>query len=253
MTEPSAASEAETTTTTQTPTSSDASGATRTPDAKADAKADAAAQDKAAGDKAAQQTTAEDKAKQDKADQNKAEQDKAKQDEAEKAEKEKAEAEKAADPASWDLKIPDGVTVSDEQRVRINDYAKAQGLTQAQIEAGIPVFEAALQENLTKSYGDFLAGYETQAKADPQIGGPRFAETVGQAEAVVKRYGAHQGDDGAEALDVLRTHGMLSHPAVLRFLKKADDATRDDRGVTGGDRASAPAKSMVELMYPNSR
>lgn len=180
---------------------------------------------------------------------------------AEKAEAEKADAEKkAADPANWDLSLPEGVTMSDAQRERVNAYAKEQGLTQAQIEAGAPLFVAAMADmaqQQTDDYGKFLEGYETQAKADPVIGGDNFKQSVGQAEAFVKRYGAMmdeqgQSDGGQAALDVLRSHGMLSHPLTLRLLKSADDATRDDRGVTSGDPASAPGKSLIELMYPNS-
>ncbi|MEL6280012.1 MAG: hypothetical protein AAFR28_14200 [Pseudomonadota bacterium] len=148
-----------------------------------------------------------------------------------------------ADPASWDLgDLPEGLTISDGQRERVNTLASELGLSRDQLVGALPFYVEMMNENLMAHHAAQTEAWEAEGKADKEIGGARYAETLGQAEAFVERYGSK------ELVQTMQETGMLRHPGILRMLKKADDVTRDDRGVSGGGPPNKP-KTALELMY----
>jgi hypothetical protein len=161
-------------------------------------------------------------------------------------------------PATYDLKLPDGASVDPAIVERTAALARTLGLsneagqqlldkTVAEASAPLTAFLEANKPGEGTAWKARVGEYETQAKADPEIGGPKFDASVEKAQQVLAKFGT---PGLKQALD---TTGFGSHPEVLRLLAKIGGAMSEGSLVLPGaqDGGAATKKAPHEIMYPD--
>lgn len=148
-------------------------------------------------------------------------------------------------PEKYDFKQPEGALLSKEHVDSLAQYAKAEKLTAEQAQKLYDREHGAVA-SFVKSQNDALAAkvkqWESEAKADPVIGGEKFVENLelakrGLATAKVPNLAKFLNDSG---------YG--SHPEVLRVFAMLGRNNANDSLVKSGAQ-EAGQRSDTELFY----
>ena len=160
----------------------------------------------------------------------------------------KAEEKPAGAPESYeDFTLPEGVALDPEIDTKLKDTAKELGLTQEQAQkiADLGAQQASRwAADLNTQIEATSAQWVEQAKADPEIGGSNFGDTLSASKLALDRFAT------PELKALLETSKLGNHPEVIRLMAKVGKAISDDTFVPGGDTAS-PQKSVAERMFPS--
>lgn len=152
-------------------------------------------------------------------------------------------AEKAKAPETYELKLPDASKhLTDADLAIIGAEAKALGLTNDQAQALVQ----ARHDQLSTVGAAFLA----DAKADPEIGGAHFDQTVKHAIAG-RDWLFPPGPESELIKSWFDRTGLGNHKAFLRAMARIGKARAEDTNVAGGSAASTKEKSAEERMYPS--
>lgn len=160
----------------------------------------------------------------------------------------------APEPIRYDLKWSDKLAVGDELAGQFTATFGSHGVTPEAAQAIVDQLPAALEaahaeflKSQDAQHADQVKAWEAQARAAPDIGGPKFDAVMASAQAAVARF----GDDEVKVL--LEASGLGSHPAFIRLLAKVNSAIAEGSHVGGG--GPAPVVSAAESIYthPTSR
>lgn len=156
-----------------------------------------------------------------------------------------------------DFKLPEGIKLEGEQLESAVTLFKEMGLDQAGAQKLVDYHTAqmkALAEGPANAYKEMREGWQTAAKADPEIG-PKVAqikETLGRAYDVIgdpKLVGEFKA-----AMDLT---GVGDHPAFIKLFNKLASLVIEPRHVSGQPNKDAPKapgeapKSVANALYPN--
>lgn len=118
--------------------------------------------------------------------------------------------------------LPDGYTLDEASAAEWSTTFKDLGLSQEQVDklvaADVKRSSAqseAMQQQIAEAHKQQVGEWIAQVKADPDIGGAKFAENVGIAQQALKAYGS------PELSQLLKETGLGSHPAILKAFHKA--------------------------------
>lgn len=146
-------------------------------------------------------------------------------------------------PENYDIKAPEGSLLSKSSLDRTEAFAKGRGLSNEEAQELVDVQHQAISEYMDGVKAE-MAGWEDQAKKDPEIGGDNFNESVELAKRAVERY-------GNEAFKkALNETGLGNHPEVVRVFRNIGKAMQEDKLETGSH-TEAP-KSPEDLFYSGS-
>lgn len=137
-----------------------------------------------------------------------------------------------------------GEGVDTEALAPYTEAFKELGLTndQAKKLVDLRMKEAATEaESFTKIRSEWVEA----AKADPEIGGDHFNQTVANAQAAVEKF----GDDSFK--QVLNEYGIGDHPAMIKFASKIGALLKEDTIVKGQPTQSKGDK--WAQMYPDDK
>lgn len=156
-------------------------------------------------------------------------------------------------PDNYDFGLGEGVQLTPEDQAAYNELFKSWGLTQEQV-TQLSQLEQNLGSRLQQEAADVLSttmqSWEDAAKADPQIGGDKWDETLHYAGIVMDKYA---DEDIAELLD---TTGMGSHPALLRVFSDLGRLMAPDTfksGQTSGDTTEPMYRNWYKDTTPESK
>lgn len=140
--------------------------------------------------------------------------------------------------------LPEGVAGWDEDLLAaLSPLAKANGITQGEFKKGLPVV-AAMQKKATEDYVNQVKQWGEAGKADPEIGGAKYDQTVADGRAALKEYGT------PELREYLFQSGQGNHPELLRLCARFGAALREGGGPNGGEYGKKTV-SFVDQMYPD--
>ena len=142
--------------------------------------------------------------------------------------------------------LPEGVEMDDSALDKFKPIAKEAGLDQANAQKFVDLYtEAVIEatESQQKMWADTQQTWVDQAKADPEIGGDKFENNLGDAKRAIKQFGTPELD---EAMAVT---GAGNHPEFIRFMSRVGKAISEDSMVPG--RATAGPKTPEEILYPS--
>jgi hypothetical protein len=160
-------------------------------------------------------------------------------------------------PESYELQLSENSLLDDEAVKQVEEHAKKHGLSQEAAADALKLKEQAVSE-----YQDFLdrtaldraeetvkenkKAWLSDAKADPDIGGDNFNETVARANKYLKAYG------DKETFEVFKKSGMGNHKVVLKLLSKGASHLMSD----SFDNETTPAEGeedFLDAMYPSMK
>ena len=166
---------------------------------------------------------------------------------AEKADEgEKAKADEAGPPAEYgDFAIPEGFEVSEEALSQFKEIAKQHGLTQDAAQNLLNLHTSILQSQ-AEAYAAQRAEWAATVKADPEIGGPKFQDTLAACRAAWSKFGS------PELLQFLEESGLGNFPPLVKAFAKVGMAVRE-AGFTPqrGAAATDPEQEFLSKMYPS--
>lgn len=162
---------------------------------------------------------------------------------AEPAKVEPAKVEPSKVPESYDLKMPDGVTLDKVAAEEFTAIAKELGLDQASAQKLADV-GANISKRQAQSHVKMVESWAEQTKTDTEIGGDKLDENLAVARKAIDAFG---GKDLRELLD---STGVGNHPAIVKFAYKVGKAISEDKMVVGGTATNVndPAKLMFPTM-----
>lgn len=150
----------------------------------------------------------------------------------------------------YDLKMPEGVEVDTSLLDQFSPKFKELGLTTKQAQALADQFIAARQaqvEAQQANWAKMTSDWASQAQKDPEMGGPRWDETVSNATKVVGRF----GNDGLKQF--LNDTGAGNHPEVIRFMAKVGAMIGEDNPAITETRGKAVAQDTAAILYPDDQ
>lgn len=139
-------------------------------------------------------------------------------------------AEPPAAPAELELKVPDGVQVDTASLDAFKAVAKESGIKGEQAQKILDVYVKAQAEAAKKAdeaWEKTVTGWESQLKADKDIGGTNFDANIGKARKALDKYGT------PELKKYLYESGLGNHPELVRAFVKVGAAISEDT-VAGG-------------------
>jgi hypothetical protein len=153
-------------------------------------------------------------------------------------------------PEKYELTVPEelaaaGMTFDAEAFAEVEPVLRdlnlsndaAQALVGAYAGKVLPLLEKRAGERWDTTGADMRRAWETEAKADPDIGGAKFDETKALARSTFVRFGVKS--DGP-FLKLLEESGLGSHPDMLRFVSNVGRLTGEataDNGSGGQQQA----------------
>lgn len=148
------------------------------------------------------------------------------------------------------LKMPDGIEVDQAMLDQFSPTFKELGLTTKQAQVLADKFiEAQNQrgEAQAQSWAKTIGDWVDQAKADPEIGGAKWDDTVKNASGVVKRF----GNDGFR--EYLNASGAGNHPEMIRFMAKVGAMIGEDRPAISENPGKKIAQDTAAILYPDDQ
>lgn len=149
-------------------------------------------------------------------------------------------------PEKYDLKLPDGSLLDAKALAQVNEFAKANKLTNQEAQAVLERESNAIAsyvESQKAAVAEKQKAWIESVKTDKEIGGDGLGKNVEMAKRVIDRYGS---DAFRQALN---ESGLGNHPELVRLLVRVGKAMSEDQLVIPGTTSGAK-KSMEDLFYP---
>jgi hypothetical protein len=150
------------------------------------------------------------------------------------------------DYAEFDL--PDGLELDQAAIEAFTPLAKELGLTQEQAQALVDLDS----ERQTRSHNEMQdaidamhEGWIDEVKADKELGGANFDESIQTARTFINGYA------DPELIDVLNETGMGNHPAVVRLFYNLGKSMKEDNVNLGAVRGDQEEVSLAKRMFPD--
>lgn len=149
-----------------------------------------------------------------------------------------------------ELKLPEGVTLDEklftEYKALAEQFDPQKGLEflVSMRDQTLSNLQEQVAQQVEKQKGDWL----TAARADKELGGAAWDDTLTAARTAVSRLG------GDSLREVLNKTGLGNHPEIIRAFARAGKALSED--VIGGRGAAAPLTAenaelkLLKTMYP---
>lgn len=151
-------------------------------------------------------------------------------------------------PATYELALPTGSLLNAEDVSAVAQEAKTLRLSQDEA--------ARLLETRSALARQTAEAYERDAKADGQIGGTHFDETVDLARKGFANAAARAGltpDERDFMLQQFNVGGRGNHKAYLRFFSYIGRQFREDTPVVAGSSATPSTERLADRMYPSTK
>lgn len=149
-------------------------------------------------------------------------------------------------PDGYQFSFQSDTIVDEGLLTEFRAYAHKKGLSQAQAGELAQFYEYAARKSVADAQTALIQqeqGWKEQCQVDPEIGGPRFEESIALATRAVEEFST------PELLHVLHTTGYGSHPAIVKFFVNVGRKLADKPMPKG--EAPAADKTLAELMYPS--
>lgn len=163
-----------------------------------------------------------------------------------------------AEASTYDLKLPEGMTLADEALSGVKARFAAANVPPDQAQAlfdahldGIRAATETAQKAVLDSWAATKAEWEAEIAADPEIGGAKQAESLSQiSKGVDTLLGAKAGKAFRAALDAT---GAGSNPAIVRGLFKAFSQHAPARTETGNPPSSNAPRTAGQIIYGSTQ
>ncbi len=160
-----------------------------------------------------------------------------------------AEAAKAAAGAPEvyaDFAAPEGAELDTGVMEVFAATARELNLPQDKAQLLLDKMQPIIAERQAEQVKTLTAAWETQTRADPEIGGAQMDANMVHAARAMNQFAT------PAFKEVLNNSGLGNHPELVRFMVKAGKAISEDRIVSGGIPAATAGstRSTADVLYP---
>lgn len=161
------------------------------------------------------------------------------------------EAPEAQAPVVPESYATDGLTVSDDMELDMetvgvmSDIAKEIGLSQENFNLLYNKLMPALNARQDALLDEARAAFIKEAKADPEMGGARWSESLALARKTFLQY------TDEPTRELLKASGLDCHPGVIRAFYQIGKAVSDDTVVRGSQAVSE--RDAAKAFFYNSK
>lgn len=127
----------------------------------------------------------------------------------------------AVPEGEYEFAMPEGVELDKGMANAMTPLFKELGITQGQANKLVEAYGAQVQtsaEAAAQAFVDTVVGWDTAAKADPEIGNDHWDATVAAGNAALQKLGT------PELTKALADTGMSNHPEMIRFMARTAKA-----------------------------
>lgn len=152
----------------------------------------------------------------------------------------------AGAPETYELTTREGFAFDEATAAAVTPMFKELGLSNAQAQKLADYHMDAMQKFQAAQVEQFYqmqAAEAEAAKADPDVGGAKLAESLSLAAKAMDTYG------GQEFRDALAAHGMANNVTMLKFLAKVGRELSGDRFMAGGK--PQKEETAASILYPD--
>jgi hypothetical protein len=153
-------------------------------------------------------------------------------------------------PEKYELKAPEKSPLTPEAIKRVEEYAKANKLTQDEAQRELIRENDSvkrLQEGVNEAMKQQVDRWINEVKSDPEIGGENYTRTVQRAQLGVAKVG------NAKLIDRLNKSGLGNDPELVRAFAKVGALFEDDKAVHAGNPVSAAQPDVLKVMYDKTK
>lgn len=146
--------------------------------------------------------------------------------------------------APFALKAPEGRQFDAEVLNTYTDTAKTLGLKVEAAQALLDKVAPVLEARQTQQIAEVRAQWESDTKADKEIGGDKLTASLATAKKALDAFGT------PELRQLLESTGLGNHREIVRAFAKAGSAISEDMFVSGGSTNAAP-RDIAKVMFPD--
>lgn len=154
-------------------------------------------------------------------------------------------------PEKYELKMPDGSPLDKEAITRVENFAKANKLSNEEAQQVLEVENTAVKTFADKQQADMEQTKKTwldQSTNDKEFGGENLGKNVELSRRVVDKFGSQ------EFRNALNETGLGNHPELIRMLSRIGKAIGEDELVIGRTGAKPEDKpDVAKKLYPNQK
>lgn len=151
----------------------------------------------------------------------------------------------AGQPVEYaDFSVPEGLEIDADVLGSFKGIAQELGISQESAQKLIDLQAGLVQKQADATQAALAAQAQQWAdsvKADKEIGGERYAQTVETAAKAVEKFGS------PELRTLLNESGLGNHPELVKFCHRIGQALSEDSMVQGGTQNGA--KSLEERLW----
>jgi antitoxin component HigA of HigAB toxin-antitoxin module len=148
----------------------------------------------------------------------------------------------------YNLKMPEGIELDTALLDGIAPTLKDLNLSHTQAQALVDKFidtQKSKAEAATAKWGETVAGWQEQAKKDPEIGGAKWADTERDAVSAVRRFGT------PALTEYLEASGAGNHPEIIRLMAKVGSMIAEDNPAISENPGGKGGKDASARLYPD--
>lgn len=153
-------------------------------------------------------------------------------------------------PQTYSLKMPEGSDENASGIESVTKFATEHKLTNEEAQAVLErdnTLKAAIIEGQKQELVTAQQNWIAQGKADAEIGGEKWDESVALAKRAVDKLGT------PEFKQALNESGLGNHPELLRVFVRAAKLMQDDTLILAGSQSPKNEMSMADKFYDNSK
>lgn len=149
----------------------------------------------------------------------------------------------------YEIELPEGKEMAEEEVKSFKELAKDLGLSkeQAQKLLGKQLEQSGQQEAKVQAQLAELSNQWIQkVKEDPEIGGPKLAETIQNSKLVLNKFASE------EMKGIIKGAKLSNNPEFLRFLNNIGKAIGNDKFVGLDNLENHKDRSAADILYPKA-
>lgn len=144
--------------------------------------------------------------------------------------------------------MPDGMEVDTEMVEQFTPIAKELSLSQEDAQKLVGLYATKVQEQVASAQNEWAKvqdGWRQTAKADEEIGGGAFKDSVALAKKALNTLGT------PELVEALNQTGMANHPEMIRFAYNVGKTISEDNMGSGKGKANEIPQNQASRMFPS--
>lgn len=154
--------------------------------------------------------------------------------------------EKPTVPESYELSLPEGLTVDEAVTGKFAELAKECELSQEAAQKLYSEMAPLMAQRQKEQIDAVYAQWKEDAVADKEIGGDKLDENMAFAKKTFDQFGT------PELGDFLKASGLANHPELLRWAVRVGKATSEDRMTGATTKPSSNAqRDPAKVLFPN--